>query len=758
MKAVIMAGGFGTRLMPVTACCPKPMIRVLDKPIIQYTLELLKKHNITEACLTLGYLPKMIESFVTVNEGFGVNASCVVEDKPMGTAGSVKMCKEFIGKDDFIVLSGDAICDFDLAACIDRHYTLNSKASLVLYSHPKPLEYGLVVTDDDGRIQGFVEKPSWDKVETDLVNTGIYIFSNEILDRIPDDTQWDFGKDVFPSLLSEDYPLYGIEAKGYWCDVGDPTSYRNCTRDILDGKTKLPVPTSASVSSETAVIPPVFISPEAHVAKGAVIGAYSVIGQGSVIGKNAKIAGAIIDGGAVMEDCDIESCIMCQGSQALPGAKIGEGCVVGNESIIGGRAVLMPEVCIWPRQKIEAGKLVNRNIVSGALRGWPQFSGAGKMIGEYNSTLTPEICFALGAACAILGKVGIASTNSPAAKTLASSMSCGVSAAGGEGFMIDVDFAAGAAYLGHNLGLGITAFMSEKNGDTEIVFTDINGMPISRDTERKLEAVFASGRKLAASDSTEAANHIGGGTQLYSAAVMRSCCLGVANAKVKIKVLGENPESNVLRAVLTRFGCELVENNYGAPVFELYNGGTRLRAKDEAGHEVNWEHLICILAMIEMEHGSGRIAVPFEAPRMIDEIAGKYGKQALRLGREQEALNVFVSQPWLRDGIFALVRIVAAMAKSDSKLMNMAYDIPDFSTATREVVLSGKRGEAMRKLSGGGEFVRDGGPGLWYKSDKGCARVRPMPDREALMVTAECASMEAAEELCGSIRDMIEKK
>lgn len=758
MKAVIMAGGFGTRLMPITACCPKPMIKILDKPIIQYTLELLKKHNITDACLTLGYLPKVIESFITANDGFGVNVSCIVEDKPMGTAGSVKRCKEFIGDDDFMVISGDAICDFDLTACIDRHYAVNAKASIVLYSHPEPLEFGLVVTEDDGRIQGFVEKPSWDKVETNLVNTGVYIFSNEIFDHIPEDMPWDFGKDVFPKLLSEDYPLYGLEAEGYWCDVGSPNAYRKCTYDILNGKTSLEIPKTASANDKITVVPPVFISPDAHISNGAVIGPCSVIGQGSIIGKDAKIVDSIIDGAVVMESCDIDGGILCQGSQAMPGAKISEGCVVGNETVIGGRAVLMPEVSIWPRQKIQAGQLVDRNVVSGALRGWPEFSGAGKMAGKYNSTLTPEICFALGAACAKMGKVGIASSKSPAAKALAASLSCGVSAAGGEGFIVDIDFASGAAYLGHALGLGITVFVSENDGDTEINFTDANGLPVSRDTERKLEAIFSAGRTLVASDSTEAASNVGGGFQLYSAAVMRACNMGMEKASVKLSVLGDTPESRTLCKILTAFGCELVEASYGVPVLDLYNGGTRLRAKDENGNEVKWEHIICIMTLIEMEFGSGRVAVPFEAPKVIDEIVGKYGNKALRVGRDSEALEMYVSQPWLRDGVFAAVRLVAAMAMSKNSFMDLAHKVPNFSTTTREVVLNGKRGEIMRKLSNSCEFSRDGGPGLWYSSEAGCARVRPVVDREALIITAECASMEAAEEMCGCIRDIIERE
>jgi len=396
--------------------------------------------------------------------------------------------------------------------------------------------------------------------------------------------------------------------------------------------------------------------------------------------------------------------------------------------------------------------------VSGALRSWPQFSEKGIMEGEYNSTITPEICFALGAAAAKMGKVGVAHAKTPSAKILASAISCGVSAAGGESFVMDIDFAAGAAYLGHTLGMGITVFVYENDGAAMISFTDERGMPISRDTERKLEAIFAGSRKLVPSESTEAANHIGGGVKLYGTAAKRLSTLGQEKINMKLNVLGDNPESFTLRELLLDLGCELVDINYGVPVFELYNGGTRLRAKNEAGHEVNWEHLMCVMSLIEMEFGKGRMAVPFEAPKVIDDIAGGYGRKVLRLGREREAEPVFTGQPWLRDGIFAALRIAAGMVLADSSLVNMTDRVPNFSTVSREVVILGKRGEAMRKLSCDDGFCRDGGPGLWYSSDKGYARVKPIVDREALMVTAECTTMEAAEELCGSIRDMIERK
>ena len=175
MKAVILAGGEGTRLRPLTARRPKPMVKILDQTVLDHTVALLKKTGITEICMTLGYLPEMIRASFGDGSSLGVRIETRVETHPLGTAGAVKACADFIGQEDFLVLSGDAVCNFDLKAVIEAHKAAHAQASLVLYSHDRPLEYGLVITQPDGRISRFVEKPGWEGVCTDLVLSLIHI-------------------------------------------------------------------------------------------------------------------------------------------------------------------------------------------------------------------------------------------------------------------------------------------------------------------------------------------------------------------------------------------------------------------------------------------------------------------------------------------------------------------------------------------------------------------------------------------------------
>lgn len=196
MKSVIMAGGEGTRLRPLTCNIPKPMVPVVNKPVMEHIIELLRKYNLTDIAVTLQYLPNIIKNYFSDGREFDVNLRYYVEDKPMGTAGSVKNAEDFLD-DTFVVISGDALTDIDLKKAIDFHFSKKSMATLVLKKVEIPLEYGVVVTDEDGRITRFLEKPSWGEVFSDTVNTGIYILSPEVLKYYNKNEIFDFSKDLF---------------------------------------------------------------------------------------------------------------------------------------------------------------------------------------------------------------------------------------------------------------------------------------------------------------------------------------------------------------------------------------------------------------------------------------------------------------------------------------------------------------------------------------------------------------------------------
>lgn len=239
MKAVIMAGGEGRRLKAVTGDMPKPMVPMLGRPMMEHIILLLKENGFEEICAAVKYRAENIMEYFGNGSKLGVRLQYRVEQQAMGTAGGVKNCADFYGDEDFLVISGDAACDFDLRALMARHRESGSAVSLALYRHPEPLSYGLAVTDQGGLIKAFVEKPRWNRVVTDLVNTGIYAVSPRAMALVPEKTPYDFAKDLFPLLMKNGETLLGLAMDGYWCDVGNPLSYYRCCADALEGRLRL---------------------------------------------------------------------------------------------------------------------------------------------------------------------------------------------------------------------------------------------------------------------------------------------------------------------------------------------------------------------------------------------------------------------------------------------------------------------------------------------------------------------------------------
>ena len=237
LKAVILSGGEGTRLKSISGGLPKPMMPILGTPLLEYTVAMLRDSGFTELCMTLRHQTDLIREHFQDGEQFGVHIEYREECAPLGTAGAVLNCADFVGKEDFLVMSGDSACDFDLGELIASH---RGGVTIALAAQADPLPYGLVVTDRDGHVTGFLEKPGWEKVVTDRVSTGIYVLNPEILTLIPKGETYDFAKDLFPRLLAMGIPIRGTVMDGYWCDIGTPRAYYQCNMDALDGLFHLP--------------------------------------------------------------------------------------------------------------------------------------------------------------------------------------------------------------------------------------------------------------------------------------------------------------------------------------------------------------------------------------------------------------------------------------------------------------------------------------------------------------------------------------
>ena len=239
MKAILLAGGQGTRLKAVTGDLPKPLVPLLGRPLAEHILRLLSRHSYTEVCAALRYRPEDVMKALGDGSGLGVRLEYRREEKELGTAGAVKNCADFIGGEDVLVISGDAACDLDLGELMRRHRERDAAVTLALHRDASPLRFGLAVTDENDAIRAFVEKPAWSRVVTDLVNTGIYVLSPRALAAIPAGRFFDFARDLFPLLLQRGELLLGVPLEGYWCDVGTPLSYYRCCVDALEGRLRL---------------------------------------------------------------------------------------------------------------------------------------------------------------------------------------------------------------------------------------------------------------------------------------------------------------------------------------------------------------------------------------------------------------------------------------------------------------------------------------------------------------------------------------
>lgn len=410
MKAIIMAGGFGTRIQPLTCNLPKPMIPLLNRPIMLHIVELLKKYQITDLVMLLYHQPSTIKNFFRDGSDFGVKITYVTPLEDMGTAGAVKCAEKYIDE-RFLVISGDLLTDFNLKKVIDFHTDNSALATITLTSVKDPLQFGVVITDKEKRIIQFLEKPGWGEVISDTINTGIYVFEPEIFNYIPAKENFDFSQDLFPLLLEKKEPLFGYPIKGYWRDVGNTDSYREAHHDIFRGRVnvKIDEPKQDVVGRDLRLGTDVRLDDSAVLDGTVVIGDNSQIFgsahiKDSVIGRNCtvepgvKLSRCVIwDNVYIKKGAKITDSVICNNVSVGQGVVIEEGGIVAEDTSIGEEAYLKRDVKIWPRKVIEAGATVTDNMIWGEK--WKKSLYEGAIVkGLTNVELTPEFVAKLGCA------------------------------------------------------------------------------------------------------------------------------------------------------------------------------------------------------------------------------------------------------------------------------------------------------------------------------------------------------------------------
>ena len=414
-----MAGGFGTRIQPLTNSRPKPMLPIINRPMMEHTMMSLKDLGITEFIVLLYFKPEIIKDYFKDGSDFGIKITYVVPDDDYGTAGAVKLAQEYIGDENFIIISGDLVTDFDFQKIFDYHKAKQSKLTITLTSVDNPLEFGVVIANEEGKIEKFLEKPSWGEVFSDTINTGIYVIEPEILDYIPKNENFDFAKNLFPRLMREGVDLMAGYAEGYWRDVGNPESYRDVYDDILTGKVKLNLsghqrvlPDATLYSEEEydldksiELIGTVVLGKNVSIAKGVKLNNV-VIGDNSIVGQDSKIRNTVIwENVHIDRNALLDGCVICNDNEigknvtAKAGLILAEGCAIGQ------LVTVEKDITIWPDKMIEDAAIISHNMVLGS-RYRNSIFEHGMVIGQSNVELSCEMATKLAEALATQLPVG----------------------------------------------------------------------------------------------------------------------------------------------------------------------------------------------------------------------------------------------------------------------------------------------------------------------------------------------------------------
>ena len=689
VHTVIMAGGEGARLRPLTCDLPKPMAPVANRPIMHHIVRLLRELGVPRAFTTLHYLADEVESYFGDGADFGLPMEYAVEDAPMGTAGSVR---RLAGRLDgtFLIISGDALTDFDLRPAIEFHRQRGAVATLVLTRVPDPLEYGVVIVDGEGTIQRFLEKPTPGEVFSDTVNTGIYILEPEALAEVPEGRPYDFSKDLYPALLAEGKLLCGYVAQGYWTDIGSLEQYQAANHDCLLGKVKVEFAGEQMgegiwVGENTRVHPsaelraPVLIGHGCSIGAGAQVGPLSVVGDNCVVEAGAQVEHSVIWSGTYLGNgVRMKAATVCRNVVAKRNATINEGAVVGDRCLLEEGTTVMPRIRMWPDKITERGSKVTMSLIWGTK--WPgTLFGTSGVTGLANIEVTPEFAAKLAAAFGAYLEAGaqvITSRDSHHASRMTKrAVIAGLMSVGANALDLRIMPGAVARHManisGAAGGIHVAASPSEP-GQILIEFFDGTGKNLDRNVERKIEQIFfREDFRRAPLDAVGSLEFLGRTMEYYTEDFLNFLD-GAAIARWRPKLVIDyayGPLCLLMPLVLGRLGCESTALNAfvdhsrseetwlsrservvetGEVVHALKadlgllmgSHGERFAAVDETGEPLIGDDLLLVFSDLVLQAaGTGaRIAVPFNATSGVEEVCSRYGATAIRTKADSRSL------------------------------------------------------------------------------------------------------------------------
>ncbi len=810
MKAIIMAGGEGSRLRPLTCDRPKPMVPVMDRPIMQHIVDLLKRHGFRDIGATLMYLPEDIKDYFGDGGDFGVRMQYFIEESPLGTAGSVKNAQEFLDQ-TFLVIGGDALTDFDLTQIMSFHRSKQAAVTIALTRVSTPLEYGVVITDREGHIRQFLEKPSWGEVFSDTVNTGIYVIEPEILDFIPADTSFDFSKDLFPLLLKKGFPIYGCVVPGYWCDIGNLAQYRQAQYDILAGRANINwagkeispgiwVGQGTEIHPDACIESPVFIGEDVKIGKDSFVGSFSVIGSNSILDECVSVKRSIVWNNVYLgKKATLRGGTVCNRVKIKSHAAIYENGVVGDDTVLDSYVAIKPGVKIWPHKTVEKGMIVKESLI------WAEkirksLFGADGVSGTVNVDITPEVAVRLGAAYGSCskkqGQITLGADGHPCSQMVKNALAVGLLSAGCNvldlGKVVTPISRYGVRTLGINGGIHVNAM--DQGEKVCITFFNHRGANITKGEERKIENAFLREdfRRVTGSQITNLSSYPDI-VSIYYEDLMKSVNQKVIkDARLKIYLdydyssFGEH-----LPQMLESLGCDVLISEkadtflkarefswYKEKVLKhrcdlgviMHSDGEYLILIDSKGTVIQEDLYTALVSLIILKnHAPSTVVVPVTAPLAIEAMAKKYRGRVIRTKTSKQFFmqqiledKILNSQKNYQqftmqfDAIHALVKILEYLAQERTPLSQLVGLVPEFHLSRQDIECPwSAKGTVMRKLIEEEKGKTELLDGVKVFHDQGWALILPDSDEPVCRIFSEGTSMEAAEELTAMYADKV---
>lgn len=801
MKAVIMAGGMGSRLRPLTCSKPKPMVPVLNRPVMEYAVKLLKKHNISDIAVTLQFLPEVIKDFFGNGSQYGVNLAYFEEVSPLGTAGSVKNAEDFLDE-TFLVISGDGITDYNLTQAVDFHRRKGGIVTLVMAKVQTPLEYGVVMCDENDRITRFLEKPSWGEVFSDTVNTGIYIIEPEIFNYFAKDTFFDFSKDLFPKLMEMGKPMYGYVATGYWSDIGSLEQYRQTQCDLLDGLLKINIPGNqveegvwigqgTTLKSGVEITQkPVFIGDDCTIEPGVKLGAYSVLGNHNFLGRGASLKRSILwDYNYVEHQAELRGVTVCNHVQIQNSAALFEDSVVGDNSIIGTKAIVKPSMKIWPHKVVEDSSVVSQSLIWGGVRRKSMFSNIG-VTGVANVEISPEmavrLAVAFGSTLPQGVQISISSDCHSASQVIKGAFKAGLLATGINVCDIGIATTPIARYAIKSLqakgGVHIRVLPSELDTRLIIEFLDAYGINISKDTERKIENTYIQEdfRRVDAASLGES-KYVPQLAEAYREGLIK---VVEANAlrKCRFRILVSYDFRNLnwfIPSFLEKLGFAITTINSADHSLEDTSGLVRsghmdlgVFLSDNAddiilvtpdGDIINGDKLLTLWSYIMFNQNRAEaIGVPVTAPSAIESMAAQMGGKVIRTKNHPRSVMEIYRENYFQplfDGMYVFMKVLEFLQLRDINISHLLKLVPGSYLYKKDIPCPwAEKGMVMRRLI---EDAKDTQvellDGIKVFSEEGWILILPDCEEPIFKIISEAASHEAAEKLANRYIKKIEQ-